>query len=237
MTGEGRNKCRDEILMQTEIREIDAASFPVGNNIVHEPVGHWDLATVVKISQAVSGEIDLDKLIDTLMVIALQHGGGDRGLLILPRGDELQIEAEARTGRDTVEVRLRHTRVVSAELPELVFRYVVRTQDSVLLDDASLPNQFTVDEYIRRKHCRSVLCLPLVKQSKLIGVLYLENNLTPHVFTPARLALLKLLASQAAISLENAHLYTELRQSEDHLRIAIDTIPTMVWSARPDGSE
>jgi PAS domain S-box-containing protein len=200
------------------------------------PVEHWDLATVVKISQAVSGEIDLHKLIDTLMVIALEHAGGDRGLLILPRGDELQIEAEARTGRDTVEVRLGQTRVVSAELPESVLRYVVRTQDSVLLDDASLPNQFSADVYIGQKHCRSVLCLPLVKQSKLIGVLYLENNLTPHVFTPARLALLKLLASQAAISLENAHLYTELQQSEDHLRLAIDTIPMMVGIARPDGS-
>jgi PAS domain S-box-containing protein len=200
------------------------------------PVEHLDLATVVKVSQAVSGEIDLEQLIDTLMVIALEHTGGDRGLLILPRGDGLRIEAEATTVRDTVEVRRRQARVAPTELPESVLRYVIRTQDSVLLDDASAPNQFSGDEYIRQKHARSVLCLPLIKQSKLIGVLYLENNLTPHAFTPARIAVLKLLASQAAISLENAHLYTELQQSEDHLRLAIDTIPMMVGITRPDGS-
>jgi PAS domain S-box-containing protein len=94
---------------------------------------------------------------------------------------------------------------------------VIRTQESVILDDASAQNPFSADEYIRQKRARSVLCLPLVKQAKLIGVLYLENNLTPHVFTPARLAVLKLLASQAAISLENARLYTDLRRSEAYL--------------------
>jgi signal transduction histidine kinase len=156
-------------------------------------------------------------LIDTLMVIALGRAGADRGLLILPRGGELRVE-----------VRLRQARVTLSELPESVLHYVIRTQESVLLDDASAPNQFSGDEYIRQTPARSVLCLPLVKQAKLIGVLYLENHLTSHVFTSARIAVLKLLASQAAISLENAHLYTELQQSEDHLRLAIDTIPMMV---------
>ena len=87
----------------------------------------------------------------------------------------------------------------------------------MILDDASAQNPFSADEYIRQKHARSILCLPLVKQTKLIGVLYLENNLTPHVFTPARLAVLELLASQAAISLENARLYADERRSEAYL--------------------
>ena len=84
---------------------------------------------------------------------------------------------------------------------------VIRTQQSVILDDAAAQNPFSADAYLRPDACRSVLCLPLLKQAKLIGVLYLENNLASHVFTPARIAVLELLASQAAISLENARLY------------------------------
>jgi PAS domain S-box-containing protein len=173
-----------------------------------------DLATVLKVSQAIFSEIDLNELIHTLMVLALEHAGANRGLLILPRGDALRIEAEATTLRNTVEVRLPQTRVTPAALPESVLRYVVRAQDSVLLDDASDENSFSGDEYIRGNGCQSILCLPLIKQAKLIGVLYLENSLTPHVFTPARIAVLRLLASQAAISLENARLYADLQHTE-----------------------
>jgi GAF domain-containing protein len=96
--------------------------------------------------------------------------------------------------------------VTPAELPESILHTVVRTRQSVILDDASAQNPFSADEYIRQEHARSILCLPLVKQAKLVGTLYLENNLAPHVFTPARLAVLNLLSSQAAISLENTRL-------------------------------
>src|SRR6202022_2647162 len=95
---------------------------------------------------------------------------------------------------------------------------VVRTRESVLLDDASALNPFSADEYIRRNRVRSVLCLPLTKQAKLIGVLYLENNLTPRVFTPTRSAVLKLLASQAALSLENTRLFSDLQEREARIR-------------------
>ena len=181
------------------------------------PVEQLDIGAVVKASQAVSGEIVLDRLIETLMTLALEQAGAERGLLILLRGDTPRIEAEARTDRKTVEVTLRQETVTPAELPESLLHTVIRTRESVILDDASAQNPFSADEYLRQKRARSVLGLPLVKQAKLIGVLYLENNLTPHVFTPARLAVLKLLASQAAISLENARLYTDLRRSEAYL--------------------
>jgi GAF domain-containing protein len=88
----------------------------------------------------------------------------------------------------------------------------MRTRESVILEDASLGNLFSDDEYLRRRHPKSVLCMPIVRQAKLTGILYLENNLTTHAFTPDRIAVLKLLASQAAISLENAYLYADLRQ-------------------------
>ena len=173
-------------------------------------VEQLDIGAVVKASQAISREIVLDRLIETLMTIALEHAGAERGLLVLLRGDALQIEAEAQTDLKTVGVTLRQGMVTPAELPESILHTVVRTRQSVILDDASAQNPFSADEYIRQKRTRSVLCLPLVKQAKLIGMLYLENNLASHVFTPARILLLNLLSSQAAISLENARLYAEL---------------------------
>jgi predicted ATPase/signal transduction histidine kinase len=176
-----------------------------------------DLGTVMKASQAIAGEIVLEKLIETLLVIAVEHAGAERGLLIRPRGEEHRIEAEARTGPDKVEVQLGQRLLTPAELPESLLRYVVRTRESVILDDALTQNLFLEDEYVRQWSPRSVLCIPLVKQAKLMGVLYLENTLVPRVFTPKRLAMLEMLASQAAISLENASLYAELRRSEGFL--------------------
>jgi PAS domain S-box-containing protein len=169
-----------------------------------------DIGAVVKASQALSGEIVLDKLVEALMTIALQHAGAEHGLLIVAGGDTLQIVAGARTDRSTVEVTLRPRAMTSSEVPMSLLQTVVRTQQSVIMDDASVPNPFSADDYFRQKRARSVLCVPLVKQAKLIGALYLENNLTPYVFTPARLSVLDLLSSQAAISLENARLYAEL---------------------------
>jgi predicted ATPase/signal transduction histidine kinase/ActR/RegA family two-component response regulator len=191
---------------------------------IRAEVEHLDLATVVKVSQAVSGEIVLEKLIDTLMRTALEHAGAQRGLLIVPHGGAQRLEAEATTSGDTITVRFHQASVSPTALPDSVLHYVVRTQESVILDDASAQNVFSADEYVRRNRVRSVLCLPLINQAALIGVLYLENNLAPRVFTPARSAVLKLIASQAAISLENAHLYTDLKQENSERRRAEEAL-------------
>ena len=228
-------KVRELDQMHRHLREEKATLGPT--TTIGTRVEHLDLATVVKTSQAVSGEIVLKKLIQTLMVLALEHAGAERGLLILPRGDELQVEAEATTGRDAVEVLLRQAVVTPSEIPESMLHFVIRTQESMVLDDASAPNQFSADEYIGQNHSRSVLCLPLVKQGKLTGVLYLENNLATHVFTPARIAVLKLLASQAAISLENARLYTDAQQTEAYLRAAQRLSHTGSFGWRPSTGE
>jgi predicted ATPase/signal transduction histidine kinase/GAF domain-containing protein len=219
-----------------KVRQLDQASAQSRQDVafrsestIATSIEQLDLATVVKVSQAVFSEIGLNELIHTLMVLALEHAGGDRGVLVLPRGDELWIEAEATTLRDTVEVRIPHTRVSPSELPESMLRYVIRTRESLLLDDARRQSPFSEDEHIRRHDCRSVLCLPLIKQAELIGVLYLENTLTPHVFTPARIAVLRLLASQAAISLENARLYADLQRSEHRYRHLFSETPVGLW--------
>jgi PAS domain S-box-containing protein len=198
---------------------------------IHAPVGQLDLATVIKVSEAVSGEILLDRLIDTIMRTALEHAGAERGLLILSHGDGYQIEAEATTSSDQVMVVLRQASVTAAELPTSVLHYVLRTKEGVLLNDASGQNPFDADEYIRGHHARSVLCLPLLKQTRVLGLLYLENSLTPDAFTPARMAVLKLIASSAAISMENTRLYTDLQEREARVRRLVDSniVGVMIW--------
>src|SRR5262249_41293810 len=145
-----------------------------------------------------------------------------RGLLILPRGDELSIQAEANTSGSSVTVLLRETPVSAAELPESVVRYAARTHENVILHDAAAPNPFSTDQYIRAQRARSVLCVPLVKQAALVALLYLENNLAADVFTPARIAVLKVLASQAAMSLDSSRLYRELQEREARIRQLVD---------------
>jgi PAS domain S-box-containing protein len=187
-------------------------------------VEQLDLGTVMKASQAVAGEIVLEKLIKTLMMIAVEHAGAERGLLILPRGEELRIVAEARTGRDGVEVQLQDALVTTSDLADSLLHYVIRTQESVILDDASSQNLFSQDEYVRQRRPRSVLCLPLLKQVHLVGILYLENSLAPRVFTPKQLAMLEMLSSQAAISLDHARLYAGLRQENSDRRKAEEAL-------------
>jgi predicted ATPase/signal transduction histidine kinase len=204
---------------------------------IDSPVKQLDVEAVVKASQAVSSEIELGKLIETLMRISLEHAGAERGLLILFTDNEPRIAAEARTGGSNIEVTLRNEAVMPSELIESVLHTAVRTREKVILDDASVQTPLSSDGYVRDKHARSVLCLPLVKQGKLVGALYLENNLAPRVFTSAKLAVLKLLASQAAISLENVQLYDELRRSEAYLSEAQRLSHTGTFAWRPSSGE
>src|SRR3954447_5278541 len=194
-------------------------------------VEQLDLANVIKVSQAVAGEIEFDKLIDTLMRTAIEHAGPQRGVLILPGETHYGIEAEARMGSDEVTVDVRHATVTEADLSQSVFQYVVRSKETVLLHNACEEGRFAVDDYVRRHRARSVLCLPLLKQTRMVGLLYLENNLATHVFTPARMAVLKLLASEAATSLENTRLYSELREREARVRPLFNAniIGVFIW--------
>ena len=219
-----------------KVRQLDALNpqlegekpAPAPTSTIGAPAEQLDIGAVIKASQAVSGEILLDRLIETLMRIALEHAGAQRGLLILMRRETPQIEAEATTEQKMVVVTVRQEVVTQALLPESLLHTVIRTRQSVILDDAAVQGPFSADEYIREKRARSILCIPLVKQTQLLGVLYLENNLASHVFTAARISLVELLASQAAISLENAHLYGELMASEERWRKLFESVPVGV---------
>src|SRR5215471_15298880 len=198
------------------------APAPDARGTIWAPIAHLDLATVLKVSHAVSGELVLDKLIDTLLRTAIEHAGAERGLLVLPRRGDLWIHAEAHTSGSAVVVRLRETPVSAAALPESVVRYAARTHENVLLDDATARHPFATDAYLQEQHARSVLCLPMVRQGALAGLLYLENTLTAHAFSPERIAVLAVLAAQAAIALENTRLYRELQEREARIRRLVD---------------
>jgi PAS domain S-box-containing protein len=222
-----------------KVRQLDETYPDLGQedllpgpmSTIGAPVEHLDLTTVIKVSQAVSSEIVLENLIDTLMRTAMAQAGSERALLIMPWGHEPRIEAEATTSGDTVTVRLVDEPVTERVLPESVLHYVLRTREIVMLDDAAARSPFDVDSYIRQRQARSILCLPLLNQAKLIGVLYLENNLTPRAFAPTRISVLKLLASQAAIALENAHLYRDIAERETKIRRLVDSniIGIFIW--------
>jgi predicted ATPase/signal transduction histidine kinase len=199
-------------------RLCDEKPLAGSTNMIGAPVEVLDLGTIIKVSQAVSAEMVLERLIDTLMRTAIEHAAAERGLLILQRGSEQRIEAEARMSGDCVIVRPKETAL--SEVPESILHFVIRTREHVILDDAAANSSFSTDAYIHQRHARSILCLPLINRAKLIGFLYLENNLAPQVFTPNRIAVLKLLASQAAVSLENVIESRRAEEERERLRRA-----------------
>jgi PAS domain S-box-containing protein len=183
--------------------------------IIGASVDELDLATVVRTMQALTSEIVLERWTAKALTIALEDAGARRAVLLVLGNGDLRSLAEATLTRSRVEVRMLEGPAV---LPEMVLRYVERTHEPVVLDDASLPNDFSKDPYIAGRRSRSILCLPLAKQDALRGILYLENDLASCAFTPRRTALLKLLASQAALSLENVWLHSDLQRENDSRR-------------------
>jgi len=173
-----------------------------------------DLATVMKASQAISGEIELDQLLGSLMKILVENVGAQTGYLILHKAGEWVIEAssevDSSSGGDVYATRVLQSIPINNHLPLSIINYVVRTKESVVLNDATSESAFTSEPYIKEHQTKSVLSAPLLNQGKLVGIVYLENNLSAGAFTPERLEILNLLSSQAAISIENANLYTQL---------------------------
>ena len=208
---------------------------PAVTSAIGAPLELLDLATVIKVSEAISSEVVFDKLIDMLMRTAIEQAGAERGLLILAGPSGLKIAAQAATRGQAVEVRLRDDLAPGDSLPESMLHYVQRTLETVILDDAALESAFAGDPFIRAHRPRSVLCLPLAKQGRLVGVLYLENNLASGVFAPARIAILKLIASQAAIAVENTRLYRELAQRQARIRRLVDSNIVGIFFWKLDG--
>jgi len=186
----------------------------------------FDLAAVVKVSQAVSGEIQQQRLLETLMAVALENAGAEKGALIVSQTETPTVVAQAFFDQkcNTEPIPLSSCR----EVPQNLVNYVLRTQKPLVFDDASTETTFAGDSYIQQQQPKSVLCVPIVKQGRAIAVLYLENNQSAAVFTPERVELLKIISAQAAISLENAQLYanleTKVEERTRDLKSALGTL-------------
>ena len=171
-----------------------------------------DLASVMKAAQALSEETHQDRLIEMLMSTTIMHAGAQRALLLLVKNDAPVICATGQSCATGLQVRLVQRAPGKHHLPLSILYRVMRTHQRLVIDDVSVDDYFRDDEYLDKEPVRSALCLPLLKQGQLIGVLYLENNLAAGVFTVGRTGVLELLAGQAAISLETARLHHELRE-------------------------
>ncbi|UGQ48760.1 EAL domain-containing protein [Massilia endophytica] len=193
-----------------------AAVAPAG---VERDATRLDLLSIGKAAQAISGQLVLTELVDTLMHIVLENAGAQTGYLVLVRGDKLRLAADATLDRSTVQVNVHMERALPPGLlPASVLNYVRRRRVQVLLPDAAQPNAFSRDPYFANRQPKSVLCLPVLREDVLIGMLYLESGLVTHAFAPERVSVLQLLSSRAAISLENARLYSELQERESRIR-------------------
>ena len=177
-----------------------------------------DLATVMKASQAISEEIVLEQLLHKLMQILMESAGAQKGFLILPRKGKLMIETVGSISSHEISVPQSVLKSIpvelSKQLPVSIVNYVARTKKNVVLNDTVDEYIFAQDSYIQTHQPKSLLCIPILNQSKLIGIVYLENNLINGAFSNNRIEIIKLLCAQASISLENAHLYHNLQQSQ-----------------------
>ncbi|KVT79373.1 hypothetical protein WK59_22950 [Burkholderia ubonensis] len=180
----------------------------------HEPTfrgqKQLDFDLAMKTAQALSEEIDFPALIDTLMKSMIVHAGARYGLLVLMRDGEPFIEAAARVVEGVVNVELRSEVPTDAKVPLSILYTVMRTRQTVVFDDADSQARPQHEISLAAHHARSILCLPLMKQGALVGVLYLENNLATSVFAPQKIAMLEILAPQAANALETTCLYARL---------------------------
>ncbi|WP_449421023.1 PAS domain S-box protein [Phormidium nigroviride] len=216
-------------------------SFTRSSSSVSEAL---DLATMLKASQAISGEIELNKLLAIVIKIASVNAGATKGVLLLKPEIELRLAALMEEGQEP-QILSSMPLALSQDLALSLVNAVKHSLEAMVIVDARLNPQFAGDPYIEQYQPKSILCSPIINQGLLIGILYLENNLTVGAFTSDRVELLNLLCTQAAISLKNAQLYersqqtlTELRASEARFQKLTENLPGLIYQIRlaPDGS-
>ncbi|NDV23966.1 AAA family ATPase [Desulfovibrio sp. JC022] len=192
-----------------------------------------DISAVVKASQAISGEIVLDRLLDKLMRIVIENAGAQKATLLLNNKNSLELTAHAFVSEHGITTQPNPDPEQELYCKSIV-NYVLRSKDNIVLRDAGTQGPFSIDSYIIRTKPKSILAMPVINQQLMRGVLYLENNLSPGVFTDDRLEVLNLLCSQAAISIQNARLYSDLRDSETQHRTLLESINVGVFRAEAD---
>lgn len=184
-----------------------------------------DLPTAIQASQALSSEIQLNQLLSTLMQVVVKNGGAQTGVLILNEEGRWKIAVHCpnRQGCFLQDTLIEE----SQEIPQTVINYVKRTKEILVFDDAKTQLTFASDPYMKHQQPKSMLCTPILYQGKMMGILYLENNLATGVFTRDRVAILNILCSQAAISLQNAQLYQQSQEYAQKLELYLSDLKQM----------
>ncbi|MEG3941512.1 PAS domain S-box protein [Microcoleus sp. S36b_A3] len=205
-----------------------STSIPITAETITNPFHTaFDLAAVMKASQAISREIELKQLLRLLMQTLIENAGAQTGYLILENSGKWLIEAacELNADENACATQVLQSIPIAEQLPESIIQYVIRTLKPVILNDATREGAFINEPYIQQNQPQSIFCLPLLNQAKLVGVLYLENRLAARVFTPERSQVLQLLSTQAAIAIENANLYSEQQAKESKITQFLEAIP------------
>ncbi|MDY6934553.1 MAG: AAA family ATPase [Spirochaetota bacterium] len=206
------------VIKATDLKNEYPYLSELHNHLQSDATIMLDYLSIVNSLQAISSEIVLEELLDKLMKIVLEGSSANRGVIILIKDDKPFVEAE----RIVLDKELSIIKAVPLgerdDLLKPVINYVKRSLDFIVLDDAPNKGDYRFDAYVVKSKPRSIFCLPVIKQAELIGILYLENNITAGAFTPDRVELLQLLASQAAISLQNAMLIDDMRKADEALR-------------------
>jgi predicted ATPase/class 3 adenylate cyclase len=217
----------------TEYRDLRATSATAAARLhtteittTRAGLASLDLNTLIKAAQTISGEVVLGRLLERLLGILMENAGAERGVLLLARDGELFVEAEGSIAADVVSVLMSipiDSTDGAALAPRAVVNYAARTKDAVVVDDAQRDERFMTDPYIQQRQTRSILCQPILNQGQLIGLVYLENDLTSEAFTPDRTLLMGLLSGQIAVSIRNAeivgHLEDRVRERTEQLEL------------------
>ena len=218
-------KARELLQRHAELREADQPAAPTSR--LHQ----LDVQAVLRITHALASDIVPERLVETTLRTALESAGADYGALALLRDGQWIVRARARIDGDQLVVTQEPAPFSGEVLPVSIAQAVARTQQPVQHDDARDAPALAQDDYVQRARPRSLLCVPMMRYARLIGVLYLENSLAPRVFTAAKAELLEVIASQAAFSLENTRLYEELvdqnrqrAEAEERLRNALQEL-------------
>jgi len=208
-------------LVDLTVRDFASVSGTYGSQELGQRI--LDTTTVLRAAQTISGEIVLDRVLTKLLRLALEHAGAQKACMLLITDGRLQVEAIA-SADDRITQRISPPVLMddSTDIPQSVIQFVTRTKQVLALTNAIEEDVFTQDPYIKEKQPLSILCIPILSRNELLGVLYVEHKWLTGVFTAQRVEVLSLLASQAAISIENARLYSNLQSARDEYRALYD---------------
>ncbi len=214
------NEAQERALSFTKITTINTINTTQNNDL-----GNFlDVSTFVKLSQAITSEIVLKNLLNKLIKIILENAVAQKAVLLLIKNEQLYIEATGIADGDVVTVLQSIPLETSHDLPISVVNYVFRTKHNLVLNDATVDEIFNTDTYIQQFQTKSIICLPIFYQSKLMGIIYLENNLTVAAFAQERVEILKVLVSQVAIAIENASLYGREQEKSRQLEQSLNDL-------------